>query len=148
MIKQQVDVTKTFDDSVQRITVLIRAADLLWRYEQDKARAVFTEAFDLAKENEKDQKGTNSVLFRMQVPDQRYVVVRAVAKRDPAWAKELTQQILKSANDSERSATKTFFDNSLTAAGLLGTAIQMIDTDSNAAFELARASFEFRRVRV
>ena len=143
MIKQQVDVTKTFDDSFQRITVLIRAADLLWRYEQDKARAVFTEAFDLAKEKEKDQKGTNSVLVWMEVPDQRYVVIRAVARRDPAWAKELTQQILKSANDSERSAAKTFFDNSLTAARLLDSAIQMIDTDTNAAFDLARASLNY-----
>jgi hypothetical protein len=53
MIKQQVDLSKTFNDSVRRISVLIRAADLLWPYEQDKARAVFTEAFDLAKENEK-----------------------------------------------------------------------------------------------
>src|SRR5436309_2375656 len=50
MIKQQVDLAKTFNDPIRRISVLIRAADLLWPYEQDKARAVFTDAFELATE--------------------------------------------------------------------------------------------------
>jgi hypothetical protein len=54
MIHQQIDLTKTFKNSVQRITVLIRAADLLWPYEQDKARAVLNEAFESAIENEKE----------------------------------------------------------------------------------------------
>jgi hypothetical protein len=89
MIKQQIDLTRTFKNSIQRITVLIRAADLLWPHEQDRARAVFTEAFELAIENEKEneQKGPQSLILRLQVPDQRYVVIRAVAKRDSAWAK-------------------------------------------------------------
>ena len=143
MIKQQVEVSKTFDDSTRRITVLIRAADLLWPYELDKARAVFIEAFDLAKESEKEQKGTNSVLVRMEVPDQRYEVIRAVGKRDATWAKELTQQILKSANDSERPATRNVFEDSVTAARLLDSAIKMIDTDINAAFDLAKASLNY-----
>ena len=56
MIQQQVDLTKTFDDPVRRITVLIRAADLLWPYQQDKARASFTEAFELATEIEKGER--------------------------------------------------------------------------------------------
>jgi len=92
MIKQQIDLTKTFKNSTQRIAVLIRAADLLWPYEQDKARAVFIEVFDLARENEKqnEQKGSRSLLLRLQIPDQRYVVIRAVARKDSAWAKELT----------------------------------------------------------
>jgi hypothetical protein len=43
MIKQQIAFTRTFNDSIRRITVLIRAADLLWPHQQDKARAAFTE---------------------------------------------------------------------------------------------------------
>ncbi len=101
MIKLQVDLTKTLNNSIQRITVLIRAADLLWPYQQDKARGVFTEAFELATENEKENiaKGPRSVILRMQKPDQRYVVIRAVAKRESAWAKELTRQMLKRDTD-------------------------------------------------
>src|ERR1044071_5425275 len=92
MIKQQVAFTRTFNDSIRRITVLIRAADLLWPHQQDRARAAFTEAFELATEVEKEteQKGPRSIILRLKTPDQRYVVIRAVAKRDPAWAKTLT----------------------------------------------------------
>ena len=145
MIRQQVELTKTFNDSIRRINVLIRAADLLWPYEQDKARAVFTEAFDLAKENEKDneQKGSRSLLLRLQKPDQRFVVINAVARRDSAWAKELTRQLLKVANDSAASSTRSSFENELTAARLLDSAIKLIDTDINAAFDLARASLNY-----
>ena len=39
MITQQVGLTKTFTDPKQRLTVLIRAADLFWPYQQDTARA-------------------------------------------------------------------------------------------------------------
>jgi len=145
LIKQQVEGTKNFNDAVQRITALIRAADLLWPHQQDKARTVFSEAFELAAENEKEnqQKGPRSIMLRMQVPDQRYVVIRAVAKRDSAWAKELTRQTLKAANDGEASATRSSFENSLTADRLIDSARQLIPTDLNAALELARASLNY-----
>ena len=77
MIKQQVAFTKTFNDSIRRITVLIRAADLLWPHQQDKARAAFAETFELATEVEKEtaQKGPRSIIQRLQTADQRYVVI-------------------------------------------------------------------------
>ena len=145
MIKQQVGLTKTFNDPIRRITVLIRAGDLLWPYQQDKARAAFTEAFDLAAENEKEtaQKGPRSILLRLQVPDQRYFVIRAVAKRDSAWAKELTQQMLKSTNDGEASATRDSFNDLLTANRLLDSAYQLLPTDIAAAVHLAWMSLKY-----
>jgi len=146
MIKEQVGLTKTFNDPNRRSTVLIKAADLLWPYQQDKARAVFSEAFELATEYEKesDQNGPRSVILRMQKPDLRYVVIRAVAKRDPAWAKELTRKMLKlDTQDGEASATKDSFKDLLTAERLLESAIELIATDVNAAFDLARASLNY-----
>lgn len=146
MIKQQVNLAKTFNNTNQRITVLIRAADLLWPYKQDSARAVFTEAFELAIENEKEneQKGPRSVVLRMQNADQRYVVIRAVAKRDSAWAKELTQQMLKpDVDDAEVSSTRDSFEDVLTAERLLDSAFQLISTDIDAAFDLARTSLRY-----
>ena len=141
MIKQQVALTRTFNDPIRRITVLIRAADLLWPYEQEKARTVFTEAFDLAKESEKEteQKGSRSLLLRMRKPDQRYVVIRAVARRDSAWAKQLTRQLLRVGNDSTRSS----FENALTGSRLLDSAIQLVDTDISASFDLATVSLNY-----
>jgi hypothetical protein len=145
MIKQQVGLTKTFNDPTQRLTVLIRAADLFWPYQQDTARAVFTEAFDLAVENEKenDQKAPRSLLLRLQTSDQRYVVIGAIAKRDSAWAKELIRQMLKPASDSEASSTRSSFENRLAAERLLDSAIKLIATDVNAAFDLAKASLNY-----
>jgi hypothetical protein len=145
MIKQQADLTKTFNDPIRRIIVLTRAAELLWPYEQDKARAVFTEAFDLAGETEKEneRKGSRSLLLRLQVPDQRFVVIRAVARRDSAWAKDLTGQILKALNDGENPSSRSSFENSVIAARLLDSATRMIATDINTAFDLARASFNY-----
>jgi len=143
IIKQQVDLTRTFNDSGRRIAVLIRAADLLWPHEQKRARAVFTEAFELAIENEKEaeQKGSRSVLLRLQVPDQRHIVIRAVAKRDPAWAKELTRQMLKP--DREAPSTRDSVSDVLTAARLLDSANKLIATDYGAALDLARASLNY-----
>jgi len=143
IIKQQVDLTRTFNDSGRRIAVLIRAADLLWPHEQKRARAVFTEAFELAIENEKEaeQKGSRSVLLRLQVPDQRHIVIRAVAKRDPAWAKELTRQMLKP--DREAPSTRDSVNDVLTAARLLDSANKLIATDYGAALDLARASLNY-----
>ncbi|HET6852405.1 MAG TPA: hypothetical protein VFH46_08770, partial [Pyrinomonadaceae bacterium] len=145
MIKQQIAFTKSFNNSVQRITVLLRAADLLWPYQQDKARAVFTEAFELATENEKEyeHKAPRSLALRLQVPDQRYVVIRAVAKRDSAWARELTRQMLKPANDNDNSTPRNAFENLLTAERLVNSAITLIATDINAALDLARASLNY-----
>lgn len=146
MIRQQVALTKSFD-TTQRITALIRAADLLWPYQQDKARAAFTEAFDLAI-NEKEpadlKSRPRSLLLRMRVPDQRHVVIRAVAKHDPAWAKALIEQAVKLDTEAaEESHTSDSFNRALTGNRLLQSATQLLTTDINAALELARASLNF-----
>jgi hypothetical protein len=145
-IRQQIDLTKTIDDSPRRIAVLIRAADLLWSVQQEKARAVFTEAFELAtrSEGENEQKAPRADILRMQTADQRYVVIRAVAKRDSAWAKELTRQMLKQdTHDDEVSSARDSFKEVLTAERLCDSASQLISTDINAALDLARASLNY-----
>jgi hypothetical protein len=146
MIGQQVAFTRTFDNAVQRIDVLIRAADLLWEVQQDKARSTFTEAFEVAIQHEKDlsarSKSDRSLL--MFTPDRRYLVVRAVAKRDSVWAKKLTEQILKLDRQSgEQASTKDQFNDVLTGQKLLDSARQLISTDVNTAINLAGASLKY-----
>src|SRR6185295_17044130 len=95
IIQQQMDLTKTFDDRVQRIAVLITTADLLWPYQNDKARAAFTEAFDLGTQEFKekgDEVRREGTGLMTNTPDQRYTVVNAIAKRDLDWARKLTEQ--------------------------------------------------------
>ena len=145
MIKQQAEISKTFNDPARRITVLIRAADLLWPYQQNKARVFFTEAFDLAieKEKEVEEKGSRSIILRMQAQDQRFVVITAVAKRDSAWAKELTLKLLKTVNDSEVASSRSSFENTLSANRLLDSANKLISIDINSAYELFRVSLRY-----
>ena len=85
--KQQILDSRTFDNTVPRIAILIRAADLLWPYEQDKALAAFMEAFDLAvqnyKENGEQTRRVSDSQFaaRYSLPDQRFKVIAALARR-------------------------------------------------------------------
>lgn len=145
MLQQQIDVSKTFDDSPRRISVLIRTAELLWPYQQDKARTIFNEAFELASENEKAnrEKDEQFIIRRMQMTDQRFAVIRAVTAKDPAWAKELTRQLLKQSEDGEVSTTRSSFEKLLTGTRLLDSAHKLVATDINAALDLARASLNY-----
>ena len=147
MIRQQVGLTKSFN-TIQHITTLVRAADLLWPYQQDQARAAFTEAFDLAISTEKESadlpRRPRSLLIRLQVPDQRFVVVRAIAKRDSAWAKELIQQIVKlDAEAAQALHENDSFNKTLTGERLLQSANELLATNVNAALEFARASLDY-----
>jgi hypothetical protein len=53
-------------------------------------------------------KRPRSLVMRMQVADQRHVVIRAVPKRDSAWAKELTRQMLKQDAPDESTSSRDF----------------------------------------
>jgi tetratricopeptide (TPR) repeat protein len=147
LIEQQIDATKTFGDSVQRITVLIRAADLLWLYKQKKARGTFAEAFELAAQNFKQNGDEPRRVGRaglVETPDQRYVVIRAVARRDPAWARELTEQMLKKDREEAAEATgKKPEADMRTADKLLDNAISFLASDVNYARSFAMASLRY-----
>lgn len=147
-IRQQVDLAKTFDNNVRRIAVLIRAADLLWPLERDKARTILGEAFDMAVQHEKEKseqsKGVQPARLLMEAPDQRFVVIRTVAKRDSALAKKLMAQIVKAdlPTQTERAASDSTNDV-LIAQRLLTSATQMLPVDSATAMEFARTSLRY-----
>ncbi|MBC8030522.1 MAG: hypothetical protein H7Z16_10465 [Pyrinomonadaceae bacterium] len=149
IIRQQMEVSRTFDNAIRRITVLLRAGDLLWPFQQENARAAFTEALELAVQNEKEKRehsknSPRALILDMQVADQRYVVIRAVARRDPAWAKKLIQQMLKlDRQTAEHASTRDSYSEVLTAYRLLDSANQLLATDVNAAFDLARNSLNY-----
>jgi hypothetical protein len=110
-VRQQIDFSKTFDDDVARITVLIRAADLIWASEEKQARAAYTDAFDLAMRNfkEKGDAPVREGKVAIETPDQRYKVITGISKHDRAWAKKLTEQLLKQQQEeAENSANRMF----------------------------------------
>jgi hypothetical protein len=146
--KQQLLITRTFDNPLQRIAVLLRGADLLWPYEQEKSLAAFMEAFDLAVQNFKEKgdqterASSSKVSAVIQLPDQRYKVITALAKRDPARARKLSEQMLQ--NDG-RDVTDKSDDQSqrLTADKLLRMAFDLAVTDPPTAINFARQSFRY-----
>lgn len=146
--RQQILYTRTFDQVIPRIAVLLRAADLLWPYEQDKALAAFMEAFDLATQNYKEhgdqvrRSSDSQLAARLAVPDQRYKVIAALAKRDPVGARKLSDQMLKegaqdAADKAGNAAGRTTTDK------LLIVANGLIESDHNAALSFARASLRY-----
>ena len=146
--KQQLLITRTFDNPVQRIAVLLRGADLLWPYEQEKSLAAFMEAFDLAVQNFKEKgdqterASSSKVSAIIQLPDQRYKVISALAKRDPARARKLAEQMLQ---DDARDVSDKADDQAkrLTNDKLLRMAFDVAVTDPATAVNFARQSFRY-----
>jgi hypothetical protein len=146
VIQEQIDAGKLISDEVKRIAVLIRAADLLWPYRQDKAREAFRDAFDLALRNYKEKGDEPQIQGHLivQAADQRYRVIGAIARRDTAWARKLSDQILKEeAEEAEEKATKDFERDARTAEKLLSAASALISSDQPAALRFARASLRY-----
>jgi hypothetical protein len=151
--KQQLLSTRTFDNPVQRIAVVIRYADLMWPHQREQARAAFLEAFDFAVQNFKETGDkvlrTSSSQFAavIPIPDQRYKVIAAYAKRDPAAARKLSEQMLQ--NDLKEAEDKPAVDlqaKRKTAEKLLVLAHGLLATDLGSALAFARASFQYPAV--
>ena len=147
LVEQQVEESKLIDDQVKHISILIRAADLLWVYRQEPARAVFNEAFELAATNFKengDEPKRDGLALLVATPDQRYVVINAIARRDPSWAKKLTEQLLKQeSEDAEAANTQNQQRDLRTAAKLLDLAASLLNSDAEAAIAYARLSLRY-----
>jgi hypothetical protein len=151
LVRQQLDAAKGFGDDARRVAVMLRAADLLWPHRQDEAREVFSAAFDLAARDfrEKgDEPKQEGVALMVEVPDQRYVVIRAVARRDPAWAKRLTEEVLKAdrqeAESSKATSAAAREEADLRTAGkLLEAASALLPSNPEGAGAFAEASLRF-----
>jgi hypothetical protein len=150
LVQQQAAEAKSFERPVGQITVMTRAAELLWPYNQDAARAIFADAFQLAtthflaKGDEAKHEGRAAMII---LPDQRVVVMRAIAKRDAEWARKLA---LEAAEDTRRAAetkteTKTPQVLGIQSPGykLLELASSLMTINQPVALELIRKSFAY-----
>jgi len=146
IVQEQLALTKTFDDPVKRIRVLIRAADLLWPYENAKARLAFVEAFDLATLDHKEKgDGTRreGVGLVSQIPDQRYAVISAIGKRDLAWSRKLSDQVLEDeARDAKEGESSDREGSRRTNEKLLTIASALLP-DQSGALNFARSSLRY-----
>jgi hypothetical protein len=147
LIEQQAAEAKSFEPSAGKIRVLTRAASLLWPHRREAARKIFTEAFDLAAEHYRrrgDEVRREGFGLISRPPDQRFEVMREIAKHDAAWARKLAEGV---AEESRREAGRAEepppagADATQLGQKLIGLASSLLEIDRLAAIELARNSF-------
>jgi hypothetical protein len=147
LIEQQAADARAFEPSAGKIRALVRAASLLWPHQQEAARKIFNEAFDLAAEHFRqrgDETRREGRGVSYTLPDQRFEVLREIAKHDAAWARRLAERV---AAESRREAEQAGAQPpSPVAATMIGAktielAMSLLDVDRQAAIELARGSF-------
>jgi hypothetical protein len=135
---------QTIDDPTRRITVLIRAANLLWPRNKTKLACLLRLEIAVQSEKEQGAQPRDNRSLLMELPDQRYVVIRAVAKRDSLWAKKLTEQILTQEDQGSVSGSKKDSTNDiLTAQRLLESATELAPSNLITALNLARMSLKY-----
>lgn len=146
LVEQQVAEARSFEKPAAQIAVMTRAADLLWPYQEDSARSTFTEAFDLASKYfaaRGDESRVEGHGLVTTLPDQRFVVLRAIAKHDAEWSRRLAVQV---AEDSKRESQKATTGTGAfheTGEKLIELAISLLPIDQSVAVALARNSFSY-----
>lgn len=150
LINQQILTSRTFDHAVPRIAVLIRAADLLWPHQKDKALAAFMEGFDLAVQDFKQNSelanpvSESRFLAKAAAPDQRYKVISALAQRDPVAARKLSDQLIEEdLRAAEANPTAERDQKIKNAEKLLGLAYGLAASDPEIAINFARSSLQY-----
>lgn len=145
LIRGQVDEAKSIDSARVRIGILIKVADSLWRLQRDAARAIFNQAYELARkdyqENAEKQK---------QFPDQRFLVIQAISRVDSTWARLLAKGLADEARrESETAAAQTNEvlgkpgDQSSVRDNLLMLASSTFDADRKSALDLAGRALQY-----
>jgi hypothetical protein len=95
LAEKQIEEVSMLDQPQRQIAVMVRAADVLWNARPSAARKIFKDAFDLAEKVFKEKR--NEIQLEgglLIIPDQRFVVMQAIAKYDPAWVKRLADRIV------------------------------------------------------
>jgi len=139
LIQEQIAQSKTVDNTAARVLILTQGADLLWPYRQSAARSVFAEAFEVAAQD--FQSSQKQQAHAGTFPDQRLVVIRAIAQRDSEWARRLAKAIAEeNQRDAEAGAST---NNSYQGEALLNIANSLLKNDAKTAVTFARASLRY-----
>jgi len=131
LVDQQVSESRSVAETDKRVRILNRSADFLWKFDQPKAREYFTEAFKIATDrfNEKgfERKEYSEGSIYVQLPDYRFEVLRAIAGHDAAWARKLTEEILK--EYEKTNAERKDLDKNQEIGSLMQVALENVKTN-------------------
>jgi hypothetical protein len=108
IIEQQWLESKGIEEYGKRIDILVKIADLMWTIDAKTSHEYFAEAYQAAQnrfQEQERQKNEGRNLAAMG-PDYRFEVIRGIAKRDPEWAKRLSEIILAGIEKDDVSASE------------------------------------------
>jgi hypothetical protein len=144
ILRQQVAGSKLLSAPVERVTLLLRSADIVWTADQSTAREVFKEALEVARQDYRVHFERSEKIDSSETADLRYKVISAIAKRDVIWAGKLSDEILKEQERrAEDGATVNSKLDSVTAERLLSVALSMLPSDLVGATRFATASLRY-----
>jgi len=144
LVDQQVADSRSVEETDKRIKILVRSADFLWKFDEPTARQYFTEAFKVASdrftekgfETKSDDGGLVTIL-----PDQRFEVIKAIAKKDAKWAKTLLEQVLK---EYDKSADdRKDFDKNRELTDMIRIAIDSVKTNPELSWYLFHRAMQY-----
>ncbi|HZS43872.1 MAG TPA: hypothetical protein VFC63_02110 [Blastocatellia bacterium] len=155
LIQQQIDEAGTLENVVSRIGVSVKAADAIWTFDQDNARKTLSDAYDLAVKHfhEHGQKNTVEGGMATVEPDQRFIVITAIARHDAAWAKRLSEQVgAETKREIEKAAKENVSNTDIKqstsptakiGAKLTNLARSLLATDHDSAIALFQSTFNY-----
>ncbi len=140
LVDQQVTESRSVEETDKRVRILTKSGDFLWKFDQPRAREYFTEAYKVASDRfkekgfEKKEYGRGNIY--VQLPDYRFEVLRAIARHDPAWARKLTDEILKEMEAD--AANRNDPDKSQEIGSLMTIALENVKTNPALSWYLYR----------
>lgn len=144
LVDQQVADSRGVVETGKRVKILIRSADFLWKLDQPTARDYFTDAFNVATAHfaEKGFERKTEKALTTMTPDYRFDVIRAIAKKDAAWAKKLTERLM---NEYEKSAPerKDEFDRQREISSVIFMAQENVKTNPELSWYLFRSIMRY-----
>ena len=97
LVSQLTSESRNVHETDKRIRILLSSADFVWRFAEEDARRYFGDAYKLAvedfRENGRKDRTPSRGLMILR-PDLRFEVVTAIARRDGAWARRITDEIM------------------------------------------------------
>jgi len=156
LVQLQVDEAKTIDNVAARIAILIEAAETLWSFQQDTARAIFTQAYEVAQKNFQDKSDTlgKEKPLRGPIDDLRFAVIQAISRHDSRWARLLAKGAAEEAQrDAESKAEEAKREAQKAGSSakqpvnmgdkFLSLSFSMLSVDQRSAVDLARISLRY-----
>lgn len=141
MIRQSADEAPLWDNKRISIQVLSDAADLLWNEIPGQGKEWLTKAWDLSEKVSADPRDVTLKDFfsRSDQSDLRVMILAVARRHDSVLAEKFLQQL--SQNEAPREKDRGAFDDrTLRSEQLLQTALQTVESNPEAALNLAEQS--------